>query len=172
MPISPYIRGLRDKVGHDLLVLPSATAAIFDRDRRVLLVREHGRVEWHLPGGVVDPGERPADAVVREAWEETGLLVHPRRLVGVFGGPEYLVEYPNGDRSLYTTAVFDCEPEPGEPHARDGEIEAFRWTARDELASLDVPQRVREVLARAWEPGESAHFAPPVWRPSLGSDDS
>lgn len=165
MPISPYMRDLRQKVGNDLLVLPSVTAVIFDAARRVLLVRERGSAEWHLPGGTIDPGERPADAVVREAWEETGLRVRPARLIGVFGGADYLVVYPNGDRSLYTTAAFECVPEPGEPRAVDGEIEGFRWTAREELASIDVAPRIHEVLAPAWEPGGEAGFAPPEWRP-------
>jgi 8-oxo-dGTP pyrophosphatase MutT (NUDIX family) len=165
VPISPYIRDLRQLVGSDLLVLPSVTAVVFDPDRRVLLVREHGSREWHLPGGIIDPGERPADAVVREAWEETGLRVRPARLIGVFGGPDFLVVYPNGDRSLYTTAAFECVPEAGEPRAVDGEIEGFRWTAREELASIDVARRIHEVLAPAWEPGGEAVFAPPEWRP-------
>lgn len=166
MPISPWIRELRDKIGHDLLVLPSATAVILGPDRRVLLVQERGFPHWNLPGGVIDPGERPADAAVREAWEETGLYVRPRRLLGVFGGPAFLITYPNGDRSLYTTAAFECVPEGTEPRAVDGEIEAFRWTRRDELAALDTRESVREVLASAWEPGEGAHFAPPEWRPA------
>ncbi len=168
MPISPYLRDLRQKVGNDLLILPSATAVIFDGDRRVLLVRERGSLEWHLPGGSIDPGERPADAVVREAWEETGLKVRAVRLIGVFGGPDFLVVYPNGDRTLYTTTAFECVPEEGEARAVDGEIEGFRWTARDELEPLGVPPRVHEVLAPAWDPSGAAGFAPPEWRPPQG----
>ena len=42
--------------------------------------------EWTTPGGMIEPEETPADAAVREAWEETGLVVALTRIVGVFGG--------------------------------------------------------------------------------------
>jgi 8-oxo-dGTP pyrophosphatase MutT (NUDIX family) len=48
---------------------------------------------WTLPGGAIDPNVHPADAAVRECLEETGLLVKPERLIGAFGGPEFLVRY-------------------------------------------------------------------------------
>lgn len=47
-------------------------------DRRVLLVanrRRNGAIDWSTPGGVVDPGESPLQALTREVREETGLSV-------------------------------------------------------------------------------------------------
>jgi 8-oxo-dGTP pyrophosphatase MutT (NUDIX family) len=55
---------------------------------------------WTLPGGAVDPEEQPADAAVRECFEETALLVKLDALIGIFGGPEFLISYPNGDGGL------------------------------------------------------------------------
>ena len=57
---------------------------------------------WAVPGGAIDPNELPAEAAVRECWEETGVLVEPIRITGVFGGPEFLIKYPNGDVTYYT----------------------------------------------------------------------
>jgi 8-oxo-dGTP pyrophosphatase MutT (NUDIX family) len=49
-----------------------------------------------------------ADAAVREMWEETGLLVEPVRIPGVYGGPEFQVTYSNGDKVSYLMIVFEC----------------------------------------------------------------
>jgi 8-oxo-dGTP pyrophosphatase MutT (NUDIX family) len=165
MPPSDFIRRLRSRVGHDLLVLPSVTGVLFDDERRVLLVRPIEADVWLLPGGLIEPNEIPADALVRELWEETGLLTRPRRLIGVFGGPTFEVMYPNGDRTTYVTSAIECDVVSGDLHARDGELAAFRWTARAELDTLAVGPWIREVLATAWEPTAPATFAPPRWTP-------
>ncbi|WP_431278849.1 NUDIX hydrolase [Leifsonia poae] len=52
---------------------------------RILLAhwRENGRSGWTLPGGGIDPGEDPVDAVVREIAEETGYVAEPGELLGI-----------------------------------------------------------------------------------------
>jgi len=80
VPISDYLRGLRVKVGHALLLVPSVTAVIYDGQGRVLLARHAEGGVWVAPGGSVKPNESPSDAVVRETWEETGFLVEPPRV--------------------------------------------------------------------------------------------
>jgi 8-oxo-dGTP diphosphatase len=52
---------------------PSAYAVVIDEDGRVLVCAVDG--ELHLPGGGIEVGESPGEAVVREVREETGLLV-------------------------------------------------------------------------------------------------
>jgi 8-oxo-dGTP pyrophosphatase MutT (NUDIX family) len=56
MGMSSYMRDLRDKVGHDYVLVPAAGALIRDDDGRVLLV-QHVDGHWQLPGGTVDPDE-------------------------------------------------------------------------------------------------------------------
>ncbi len=63
--------------------MPSVTIITFDDRGRVLLARHADAVVWVAPGGSVDPHESPADAAVREMWEETGLRVEPTRVVVV-----------------------------------------------------------------------------------------
>jgi NUDIX domain len=85
--VTDYVHRIRALVGSgELLQLPSASVAIRDVHGRVLLARHSEGDRWVLPGGAIEPGETPADAAVREAWEETGGLVRLTRLVGVFGG--------------------------------------------------------------------------------------
>lgn len=61
-----------------------AFAVIFDDSRRVLLCHRRDRDLWNLPGGRVEPGESPWEAVVREVREEVGLDVRVERLLGVY----------------------------------------------------------------------------------------
>lgn len=64
-----------------------AFAIIFDDQGRVLLCHRCDMDAWNLPGGGLEPGELPDEAVIREVMEETGLKVVVERLVGVYGKP-------------------------------------------------------------------------------------
>ncbi|HEU0036194.1 MAG TPA: NUDIX domain-containing protein [Kofleriaceae bacterium] len=139
MPMSPHIKRLREHVGTDLLMLPGVAAVVRDADGRVLLHRRADDGHWSLPAGAIDPGETPATAVVREVHEETGLVVRPERVLGVFGWPRLRHRYPNGDLVEYLVVVFRCEIAGGTLEARDGESTGFRWCTRDELAALPLP---------------------------------
>jgi 8-oxo-dGTP pyrophosphatase MutT (NUDIX family) len=86
MAISGYLNSLREHVGHQLLMVPGVAAVIRNSERKILLQRNANG--WSLPAGAVDPGETPAQAVVREVSEETGLSVRPLRVLGVFGGAD------------------------------------------------------------------------------------
>jgi len=60
-------------------------AAIFNPAGEVLLVRlSYDQGQWALPGGNIDPGESPADAVIREVREETGLEATVEDLYAVY----------------------------------------------------------------------------------------
>ena len=62
-----------------------AFAIIFDEQSRVLLCHRRDLDVWNLPGGGVENGELPTEAVIREVKEESGLEVAIERLVGVYG---------------------------------------------------------------------------------------
>lgn len=72
-----------EEVGH---VTPkvSADAAVFDDRGRILLQRRADEGTWCLPGGYAAPDEAPRETAVRETREETGLLVDPVELLGVY----------------------------------------------------------------------------------------
>ena len=164
MPMSPYIRELRARVGSARLLLPSVTALVFDDAGRLLLVRQRDGGVWSTPGGAMEPDEIPADAVVREVWEETGLLVEPLRIAGVYGGSECVVRYDNGDETQYVMAVFACAVRGGALRADGDETLEARYVGEGEARALPLTPWLRHVIATFFERRE-AHFAPARWRP-------
>ncbi|REJ08215.1 NUDIX domain-containing protein [Microbacterium bovistercoris] len=147
MPVSPYIASLRAHVGHDLLLIPAVTAVIRDGDR-FLLARHSDSGMWGLIGGSIEPGEHPAGAMAREVREEIGAGIRILGIVGVYGGEELVVEYPNGDRVAYVTTAYSCEL-TGAPRPDLDEILEVAWFTRDEVAALDLQPYVEQVLRDA-----------------------
>jgi ADP-ribose pyrophosphatase YjhB (NUDIX family) len=112
-----------------------AAYAVVAVDGRVLLTQMSENTpipgQWALPGGGLDHGETPIDAVVREVHEETGLLVRPERLAGVVG-PHHVV-YPNSDVVEVTSSAFVCSVVGGRLEPLDGESSELRFVALDEM---------------------------------------
>ena len=131
--ISPYIRDLRQKVGHSLLLLPSTSVLPRDDIGRVLLVRLTDSGNWATIGGAVEPYEDPRDCAMREAREEAGVDIALGGILGVLGGPDYRVTYPNGDESAYVVTVFDAKVIGGTPHPDDDETSEVCWFSPGEL---------------------------------------
>jgi len=59
-------------------------AAVIDAEGRILLIRRADNGKWAMPGGALEVGETPAEGVVREALEETGVHCRAVSLIGVF----------------------------------------------------------------------------------------
>lgn len=108
MGATSYIIGIREKIGPDLLLLPSVAALVHDDQGRLLLQRKAGSEGWSLPAGGIEPGETPEEALYREVTEETGGSIAKAELVAVFGGKAFRYCYPNGHQVEYTVAVFRC----------------------------------------------------------------
>jgi 8-oxo-dGTP pyrophosphatase MutT (NUDIX family) len=136
MGASNYVDDLRKKVGSDLLLMPGVAAIIRDEQGRVLIQKNKDGV-WNLPAGAIDPGEKPAQAIVREIFEETGLAARPTAVAAILGGaPEYRMEYPNGDQVEATTIVFACDVTGGEIEPQDDETATLKYVSPDQLPNL------------------------------------
>jgi len=163
--MSQHVRRLRAALGSELLVLPSVTGIVYDERDRILLVQQSAGGIWSAPGGSVDPNETPANAVVREVWEETGLYVDPVRLLGVYGGPYCVVTYPNGDRTAYVMTVFECEVRGGTLRATSDETTAAAFVSASELSKYPTSLWVQHVLPGFYDRSRSGHFDAPSWQP-------
>lgn len=157
--MTEYVRRLRDIVGsEELLQVPSVSIALRDAQGRVLLVRHSEGGVWLLPGGAIEPAEVPADAAVREMVEETGLLVRVTSLVGVFGGPEFVIQYRNGHRTSYVMVVFEAEHIGGAQRPDGTEVLEVRFVTESEAAALPTARWVPEVLEAVSDPRHTRGF--------------
>lgn len=147
MPMSDYLSNIRSLVGNRLLTLPSVTGIISNSNGDILLVRNTGESQWTTPGGMIEPLERPAISVVREMKEELNIDVTPIKLLGVFSGPEYIINYPNGDEVVYVTSVFECELIKGTPEPDFDELEACQFFSKTQIVELETPAWLDDLLA-------------------------
>ena len=146
MAISPYLRRLRESVGHDLLLVPSAAVLVWDPQERLLLVRELQTDLWQTVGGALDPDESPQQAAVREAREEAGIEVELTGIRGVLGGAGFRIVYPNGDEVAYVSTVFDARIVAGTPCPDEEETAAVGWFTSTELETTSLTPFTRSLL--------------------------
>ncbi len=165
MPMSDYFKALRAKVGNHLLVSPSVTGIILDDEDRILLVRHSEGNVWVAPGGSIEPNEIPADALIREVWEESGLLVEPVKILGVFGGEDFEVTYKNGDRVSYVMTVFACRVTGGALKADGVETLQAGYFSRAEIVTIQTPAWILNVLPYVYDDTGRAYFRPGTWSP-------
>lgn len=138
MSRSPYVARLREKLGNDLLLLPSVAVLPWDNEGRLLLVRAADSGRWQTIGGQVEVDESPADAAQREAKEEAGVVVELGDVLAVVGGPQFRMTYPNGDQAAYVSVVYEAAVIDGAPAPDDDETTAVAWVGLDDLDGLDL----------------------------------
>ena len=165
MPMSGYLEQLRRKVGHDLLLLPSASVAILNDQLGLLVCRHADKNIWVTPGGLIEPGEHPADAAVRETWEETGLVIEITGLLGVYGGRDLIVDYPNGDCAAYIGTIFRGRAVRGTLRPDGDEILDVRYLTREELARIPHSRWMDRCMDVLFSRGAPPHFVAPSWKP-------
>lgn len=112
---------------------PSTGCAIVEDGRVLVTVRagepEKGRVD--VPGGFLEPGEHPVDALTREVREELGVGI------GDIAGPLIMAVHTYGEDGPYVLALgFAARLVEGEPEPAD-DVDSFRWVSVDELDDLD-----------------------------------
>lgn len=115
-------------------------AAIITKDNKIFATqRGYGDFKdgWEFPGGKVEPGEKPEDAIVREIREELGADI---RVTGFLTTVEH--DYPQFHLSM---DCFWAELKEGS-EMQLLEHEAAKWLAKDELDSVDwLPADVKVV---------------------------
>ncbi len=132
-----------DRIGKQGKIRLGCSAAIFDEQRRILLTKRTDNGQWCLPSGALDPGESVAEACEREVFEETGLNVRVKRLVGVYSHPDQLTVYPDGNKFQIVALHFEAEITGGELGLSD-ETSDFGYFTMEEVEGLEMLGRHKE----------------------------
>ncbi len=131
-----YMAWLRQHVGHQKVISTGAAAVIRDAQGRILLQKRRDVGLWGFPGGGQELGERIDETVRREAREEVGLEVEPRRIVGIYTSPSLDVTFPNGDQVQPFVVCFECAVAGGSLQKQESEVLVISWFALDDLPAL------------------------------------
>lgn len=145
--MSPYYKRLREKVGPGLLLIPSV-AAVVHNENGELLLQEKANENWSLPAGAIEPGESPEEAIQREVLEETGLVVKPNEVLGVFGGKAFRYAYPNGHQVEYTVILYRCHIQKQTAHLVDPETKSLRYFPEKTMPPLALPYPIGLLFKR------------------------
>jgi len=123
-----------------------AVGAIVFKDNRVLLIRR-GKPPaenlWAIPGGRVEIGETLQEAAEREILEETAITIRAQVPVYTFD----VIERDTRDRIRFHYVIVDLTADyiRGQPRAGD-DASAARWVSSDELTTLKVSPKTRQLL--------------------------
>ena len=131
------------RLGREGKIRLGCSAAIFDEQGRILLTKRSDNDQWCLPGGAVDPGETVAEACEREVWEETGLRVHVKRLIGIYSYSDQLVVYPDGNKVQVVALHFEVEVTSGKA-GLSNEVSDFGYFTIEEMDGLEILGRHKE----------------------------
>ena len=130
-----------DRISKDGELRIGSCAVIFDEDRKkVLLTRRTDNGLWCLPGGKMEAGESVEECCQREVFEETGLEIQTRRLIGIYSNRDQLVIYPDGHKVQIVVLSFEAEVTGGKLGLSD-ETTAAAYYDLSEMESMPMHGR-------------------------------
>ena len=124
--------------------------AVVVNEGRVLLVQrgtEPLKGHWSLPGGLIEVGEELTAAVLREVYEETGLMVEPVQLIELLDRI-----HRDGERVRYHYVIADylCRVLGGTLLAAS-DADAVRWADPEQLSALQLDPLTVRVIEAGWQ---------------------
>ncbi|GAB4271941.1 MAG: NUDIX domain-containing protein [Candidatus Promineifilaceae bacterium] len=121
------IAQVRPYIGKARLIGTGAMAVVQRDDGRILMIRRRDNGTWIFPSGFCDLGENAAYTAVRETWEETGLVITPTRIIGIYSHPTFHHTYANGDPVKNVGVVFAARWTDGQLQPNTQEVSETAW---------------------------------------------
>lgn len=143
-----FVVDLRKSVGTDLLVLVGVVGIIHDGFHNILLNKRSDTLEWAPIMGVIEPGEQPAAALLRELQEETNVAARIDGLAGVIAQP--VTSYINGDIVQFTDLIFTGVYISGDTRVNDDESVDVNWFPAGCLPSMSDQNTERLRIASSF----------------------
>lgn len=114
---------------------PASAAVLIENSAgELLIVKAHYKPHWGVPGGVIDAGETPLQAALREVTEEVGLTLQPADLTF------YAVASRHSSEAMLYQFVFRARLDNERLAAivlADGEIETYEFVSRQAVLASD-----------------------------------
>lgn len=152
LAMNDYVKYIRGMVGHNIILMNFAVAAIFNEKGELLLQKRGDKKKWGLVGGTLELGETLEECVKRETFEETGLKVEPTSIIGIYTGPQYNVMYSNGDQTQPVAVLFNTKVIGGKLRDKyDEETLELKYFTRDnlpEFANKDFEDMVDDSFSK------------------------
>ncbi|MVU77415.1 NUDIX domain-containing protein [Nocardia sp. ET3-3] len=123
-------------------IVVAVSALVRDGQGQILMIRRTDNDKYSIPGGGMEIGETPTQAVIREVEEETGIRVTVTGLVGVFSNPDHVIAYDDGEVRQEFSICFTADPTGGEPRT-SSESKVVEWIAPDDLAAHDIHPSIK-----------------------------
>jgi 8-oxo-dGTP pyrophosphatase MutT (NUDIX family) len=127
-----YVETIREKIGHDPLLLIGSNVIIRNTQGEFLLQKRSSGM-WGLLGGLLELGESLESCALREVFEESGLVAQDLKLIHVFSGKDYHFILPNQDEIYVTTALYEAQSVSGTLQADGMESLDLQYFSADKL---------------------------------------
>ena len=136
----------------------SVAGVVIDENGRTLIIQRRDNGHWEPPGGVLEREESIIQGLLREVREETGLIVEPMVLTGVY----------KNMRLGVVALVFRCRPAGG-TLTENSEAAGFRWIQESEVSAIRAihvsgPTSIAE-CHRSWPWAQLAQVGPSQGKP-------
>lgn len=151
--IGSYVWKIRQKIGHDLLIIVASGAVIVNNEEKILLVYNKDMDAWTIPGGLGEIDKSWRELALTEVREEAGITARLDDLIpfATISGAGWTNEYKNGDKIRVFEIIFILREWQSEvDDLDDTEISEKRWFSLDEIEKYPL-SRSTQLLIPAYQ---------------------
>ncbi len=126
----------------------AAKAIIRNNEGKILILKQSlekevdGAGRYHPPGGIVEPGEKLRESLIREVYEETKLEIKIDKVISV----EEWQANIRGDNCYFVGVFFECSLSGGALDTHNEETAGFAWVDKNNFSDYDVLEPSRSVI--------------------------